>query len=94
MEQLAIMRPAALGAPVTHQPIVYDAIQRRLWIMGQRCHHGATGALLAASILTGAALGHTHPRRSIALAGAGTLLMAHDWKDRSIWFEPGHGSQP
>jgi hypothetical protein len=29
----------------------------------------------------------------IALA-AGSALMIHDWKDRSIWFEPGHGSQP
>ena len=29
-------------------PVYYDAVQRRLWISGQRCHHGATGALLAA----------------------------------------------
>jgi hypothetical protein len=29
----------------------------------------------------------------IALA-AGSVLMIHDWKDRSMWFELGHGSQP
>ena len=28
------------------KPLHYDAIQRRLWIRGQRCHHGATGAVL------------------------------------------------
>jgi hypothetical protein len=26
--------------------IDYDAERKRLWIRGQRCHHGATGALL------------------------------------------------
>jgi hypothetical protein len=46
----------------------YDTSRRRLWIAGQRCHHGATGVLLA-------------------LAGA--LLMAHDWKDRTVWFARG-----
>lgn len=25
----------------------YDTARRRLWLGGQRCHHGATGALLA-----------------------------------------------
>ena len=29
-------------------PVRYDSLQRRLWISGQRCHHGATGALLTA----------------------------------------------
>jgi hypothetical protein len=30
----------------------------------------------------------------LALAAAsGALMMAHDWKDRSIWFERGRGSQ-
>lgn len=27
--------------------VTYDSRRRRLWILGQRCHHGATGALLA-----------------------------------------------
>ena len=48
--------------------------------------------------LIGRALGHDlvrNVRRAqavIALA-AGSVLMAHDWKDRSIWFERGRGSQ-
>jgi hypothetical protein len=28
-----------------------------------------------------------------AMAAAGGALMAHDWKDRSMWFEFGRGSQ-
>jgi acyl dehydratase len=54
-----------------HKPIHYDSVRRRLWIFGQRCHHGATGAVLTC-------------------AGAvGVALMAHDWKDRSVWFSRG-----
>ncbi len=74
--------------------VEYDAIRRRLWILGQRCHHGATGAVLATGALVGAAAGAFRFGRVVALTGAATLLMAHDWKDRSIWFERGHGSQP
>jgi hypothetical protein len=34
------------------------------------------------------------PRSLVAVAVAGgALMMAHDWKDRSIWFERGRGSQ-
>jgi hypothetical protein len=29
------------------KPLHYDRSLRRLWIRGQRCHHGATGLLLA-----------------------------------------------
>ena len=47
--------------------------RRRVWVCGQRVHHGLTGVLLAA---------------------AGTVLMAHDWKDRPMWFERGAGNQP
>jgi hypothetical protein len=58
------------------KPIHYDHVRRRLWVCGQRCHHGATGAFLTA-------------------AGAlGVLLMAHDWKDRAIWFQRGWQNQP
>ncbi len=52
--------------------VEFDAQRRRLWILGQRCHHGMTGSLLA-------------------LLGA--VLMAHDWKDHAMWFQPGHGTQ-
>jgi hypothetical protein len=51
----------------------YDADRRRLWVAGQRVHHGLTGAFLFA---------------------AGTALMAHDWKDRSLWFQLGPDRQP
>ena len=51
----------------------YDAHRRRLWVGGQRVHHGLTGALLFT---------------------AGTALMLHDWKDRSLWFRLGPDTQP
>ena len=53
--------------------IRYDAEKRRLWILGQRVHHGPTGILLAA---------------------LGAALVAHDWKDRPVWFERGAQQQP
>ena len=73
--------------------VYYDAVRHRLWICGQRCHHGATGALLtgvaAATLLVSA----SSARRALTLAATGSLLMAHDWKDRPFWFERGVGSQ-
>jgi hypothetical protein len=30
----------------------------------------------------------------VALALTGGVLMAHDWKDRELWFERGRGTQP
>jgi hypothetical protein len=51
----------------------YDGHRRRLWIAGQRVHHGLTGVLLLA---------------------AGTALVLHDWKDRSLWFHLGPDMQP
>jgi H+/gluconate symporter-like permease len=81
--------------------VEYDALRRRLWIAGQRCHHGATGSVVAAIACVGlmvdpvaAAKPAPRPRSMIALAAAGGAMMLHDWKDRSIWFERGHGSQP
>lgn len=75
------------------RPIHYDTARRRLWILGQRCHHGATGALLAAAGCSTAALKAGAPSSAVLLA-AGTALMAHDWSDRRIWFQPGWQSQP
>jgi hypothetical protein len=64
-----------------------DRASRRLWIRGQRCHHGATGALLAGA---GAlALMGLRVRPLAGIVAAGGLLMAHDWKDRSVWFARG-----
>jgi hypothetical protein len=53
--------------------IRYDAGTRRLWILGQRVHHGPTG---------------------IVLAALGAALVAHDWKDRPLWFQRGAQQQP
>jgi acyl dehydratase len=74
------------------KPIHYDAARRRLWILGQRCHHGATGALLAAA---GSAVAvKAQSPTYAALVAAGGVLMAHDWHDRAIWFKPGWQNQP
>jgi hypothetical protein len=79
----------------------YDALRRRLWISGQRCHHGATGSVVATLACLGLMLESAPAmplaagaRLNLALALAGGALMAHDWKDREMWFERGRGSQP
>jgi predicted phage tail protein len=74
--------------------IHYDAARRRLWLFGQRCHHGATGAVLTAAGAALVAGRFVAPTGFAALAATGTILMAHDWKDRTMWFERGYGSQP
>jgi hypothetical protein len=78
----------------------YDARRRRLWINGQRCHHGATGTLVATTAVLGllAAQAPKPKTRSdakplVALILAGGAMMAHDWKDRSVWFARGRGSR-
>jgi hypothetical protein len=75
----------------------YDARRRRLWIRGQRCHHGTAGTLVALTATLGLVAGQRpaprslDPRPLLALALTGGALMAHDWKDRSIWFQRGRG---
>ena len=69
-----------MSPELVRKPLYYDRQLRRLWIRGQRCHHGATCALLAG---VGA----------LAVA-TGSLLMAHDWKDRPLWFARGWQDQP
>lgn len=49
----------------------------RVWLCGQRVHHGAVGVLLAAA---SAPTGHWF---GVALA---TVLVAHDRHDWRIWF--------
>jgi hypothetical protein len=76
-----------MSPDLLRKPFHYDSIQRRLWIRGQRCHHGATGALLASAGMLGLVA-----LRVPALAGmvaAGSALMAHDWHDRGVWFARG-----
>jgi hypothetical protein len=88
------------GAAHPRTALEYDPLHRRVWICGQRCHHGATGAFVA--VIAGARLIAALPistrwlKRvpSIVALAAGSALMVHDWKDHEFWFERGHGSQP
>jgi hypothetical protein len=80
--------------------VEYDGLRRRVWILGQRCHHGACGGVVAALACVGLIVDSVPPvsgvapRSMLALSLAtGSVLMVHDWKDRSIWFERGRGSQ-
>ncbi len=76
--------------------LTYDTGRKRLWIAGQRCHHGATGALITGAAAVGLAAARAHRRAAVAIAATaatGSLLMAHDWKDRSIWFQRGWQDQ-
>ncbi len=77
----------------TRKLVEYDAFRRRVWISGQRCHHGATGSIVAALACLGLLIEREGPRSLLALAATGGALMAHDWNDHSIWFERGRGTQ-
>ena len=85
-------------SPYKPKVVEYDSFRRRLWIFGQRCHHGATGSVVAAIACLGLAVevsgAAAKPRSLVALAATGGALMAHDWKDHAIWFERGRGTQP
>jgi hypothetical protein len=68
----------------------WDPARRRMWVGGQRLHHGATGMALAAAGLL--RLSHTRRlphHRGLGWTLAGSMLVAHDWKDRSVWFRRG-----
>ena len=81
-----------MSPQLIRKPVYYDAAKRRLWIYGQRCHHGATGALMAAAGTAG--LTALKAPALAAVVAAGSVLMLHDWHDRRIWFERGWGDQP
>lgn len=70
----------------------YDPDLRRLWIGGQRLHHGATGVALAGLAI--ASLATRRSPRGLAYLLAGSAMCAHDWKDRAIWFQRGPQNQP
>jgi hypothetical protein len=76
-----------MSPDLVRKPLHYDALQRRLWIRGQRCHHGATGVLLAGAGVLGL-LTLRAPLLS-GLVAAGGVLMVHDWHDRAQWFRRG-----
>ena len=69
--------------------IRYDADRRRVWVAGQRLHHGLTGALLASLGVAGLAAHRMTPLGGVEWALLGTALMAHDWQDRTVWFQVG-----
>ena len=81
-----------MSPELLRKPLYYDAARRRLWIYGQRCHHGATGALLATAAV--AATLRLNTPAMAPLIAAGSVLMVHDWRDRSIWFQRGWQNQP
>jgi hypothetical protein len=66
-----------------------DPERRRLWIGGQRLHHGLTGAGLAGAGLAKLLVRRSSSARLLAWLIAGGALMAHDWKDRGAWFRRG-----
>ena len=67
----------------------YDIERRRVWVAGQRFHHGLTGALLTSLGVAGLAGLRLKPRGGFAWALLGTALMALDWSDRTVWFRVG-----
>ena len=66
-----------------------DSRRRRVWVMGQRVHHGLSGALLAGAGIAGLAAHRFTPRGGLEWALIGSALMAHDWHDRSVWLARG-----
>jgi hypothetical protein len=85
------MRHRKTIKPWTYGNVVlgFDPKLRRLWIAGQRMHHGATGIAVIGAGLAGMLVGRTDPRRGIAWTLAGSAMIAHDWKDRALWFRRG-----
>ena len=67
----------------------YDPALRRIWIGGQRLHHGATGIAVAGAGLARLLARRGGPNRALAWTLAGATLVAHDWKDREVWFRRG-----
>jgi hypothetical protein len=85
------------GANSRKRLVEYDAPRCRVWIFGHRCHHGATGTVLAALACLGLIVEQptvkplVKPRSLLALATGG-VLMAHDWKDHAVWFRRERGT--
>jgi hypothetical protein len=75
--------------PRGNRLVGFDPELRRLWIGGQRLHHGATGVALAGVALAQLATRRTSAQRGLAYLLAGAALSAHDWHDRSVWFRRG-----
>ena len=69
--------------------IGFDPKLRRLWIGGQRLHHGVTGLAVLGAGVTQLLTRRTGPNRALAWTLAGGAMIAHDWKDRAVWFRRG-----
>jgi len=82
---LTAMNPWKVGNRI----VGVDPELRRVWVGGQRLHHGLTGIAVASASLASLALRRSDANRAIAWVLAGGVLMAHDWKDRSAWFRGG-----
>jgi hypothetical protein len=67
----------------------YDAQRRRVWLGGQRLHHGLTGVLVVGVGVAGLAARRMTPIGGFEWALLGAALMAHDWDDRTAWFKRG-----
>ena len=85
MRPLRAMKPWKIGNRI----VGLDPELRRMWIGGQRLHHGLTGIAVAGAGLAQLAARRSEASRAIAWTLAGGFLMAHDWKDRSVWFRFG-----
>jgi hypothetical protein len=86
---MAGQRSSRAHGPADHRLVDFDRSSRRLWIGGQRLHHGATGVAFTLAGLAGIAARRLPLRDCVPVALLGAYLMAHDWKDRSLWFRRG-----
>jgi len=83
------LAPGVSPWKVGNRVIGYDPDLRRVWIGGQRLHHGATGIALAGTALAQLVVRRRPARRGLPWMLAAGALVAHDWKDRGVWFERG-----
>ena len=84
-EASSVIVPWTLGNRI----LGIDTTHRRLWVGGQRLHHGLTGVAVAGAGFAQLLIRRTEANRAIVWALAGAVLIAHDWKDRSAWFRRG-----
>ena len=89
------LSPAALDAQpaspwtVGNRLIGVDLERYRVWIGGQRLHHGATGIALAVTTIARLLVSGRSARRGLPWVIAAGAMVAHDWKDRAVWFRRG-----
>ena len=79
------MKPWKVGNRI----VGIDPELRRVWVGGQRLHHGLTGIAVVSAGLANLALRRSELNRAVVWALAGGVLIAHDWRDRSVWFRGG-----